>query len=49
VDEAQFEAFLAGIKRRLFFETLNCIYKFGKHPWAKLTVQQTLKKVYIEK
>ena len=39
VEEAHFEDLLAGIKRRLFFDTLKSIYTFNKHPWAKLTVQ----------
>jgi hypothetical protein len=43
------EAFFAGIKRRLFFETLKSIYGFQKHAWAKQTVIQTVKKVYLEK
>ncbi len=36
---ADFEQFLNGIKRRMFFETLKSIYRFHKHAWAKLTVQ----------
>lgn len=43
------EAFLSGMKRRLFFQTLKIIFEFHKHPWAKLTVSQALKKVYLEK
>ena len=39
VKESHLDSFLAGIKRRLFFDTLKSIYTFNKHPWAKLTVQ----------
>lgn len=43
------EGLVAGVKRRLFFQTLTTIFAAHKHPWAKLTVAQTLKKVYLEK
>ena len=43
------EAFHAGIKRRMFFQTLRSIYGFQKQAWAKQTVIQILKKVYLEK
>ena len=38
-----------GIKRRLFFQTLQSIVSFHKHAWAKQTVIQTLKTVYLDK
>jgi len=43
------EALLSGVKRRLFFQTVKTIFDLHRHPWAKLTVVQTLKKVYLEK
>ena len=33
----------------MFFETLKMVYGFHKYAWAKVTVQTTLKKVYLEK
>ena len=39
--------FIAGIKRRQFFQTLKSIFAFHKHTWAKQTVIQTFKKVYL--
>ena len=43
-----FEDFLNGLKRRLFMSTLEMIYGFHKHAWAKITVTTNLKKVYLE-
>ena len=45
----EFDEFINGVKRRMFFETLKMVYGFHKHAWAKVTVQTTLKKVYLEK
>ena len=30
-----FEGFIYGVKRRLFFSTLRSVYQFGKQAWAK--------------
>jgi hypothetical protein len=44
-----FDALLTFLKRRLFMQTLKSIFTFSRHAWAKQTVVQTLKKVYLEK
>eukprot|EP00347_Sterkiella_histriomuscorum_P020372 403338061 len=48
-DEEKLEAFLNGIKRRMFFQTLQQVYQFHKQAWARPVVVSTIKKVYLEK
>jgi hypothetical protein len=43
-----FDDFLNGLKRRLFMSTLKMIFGFHKHALAKVTVNTTLKRVYLE-
>ena len=49
VNPEEFDEFLNGIKRRMFFSTLKMIYSFHSKAWAKTTVSTTIKKVYLEK
>ena len=48
-DEELLTHFLNGVKRRLFLGTVRQIFGWHKHAWAKQTVVQTLKKIYLEK
>ncbi len=49
VKPEEFDQFLNGLKRRLFFSSLKMIYTFHSKAWAKTSVGTTIKKVYLEK
>ncbi len=48
-DPNQIEEFLNGMKRQMFLSILRQTFSFHKHAWAKVTVSQLIKKVYLDK
>jgi len=47
--EGDFDNFLQGVKRKLYLQVLKKVFSFYKNNWARVTIEQTIKKAYIEK